>query len=263
MSENLLHTSPTKTESEKLELNENLEDELLVRCNMIESKSDHQVNELHCGNASLIHEELDKSHDSDKKLNDLSMEKPTEEEMEMKRSQAVELKKLGNEQYKLQRYLDSIATYNKALLICPTNCDTERSIIYANRAAANIHIGNKESAIQDCSKSLQLNSRYMKAYLRRASLYEELDQLNESLDDYKKVLDIDPNCLQAQTGCKRVETNLYEKNEKLKEEMIGKLKDLGNLVLRPFGLSTDNFNLEKNSETGGYSINFNQKERGS
>lgn len=32
----------------------------------------------------------------------------------------------------------------------------------------------------------------MKALIRRAALYEELDKLDESLEDYKKILEIDP-----------------------------------------------------------------------
>lgn len=57
--------------------------------------------------------------------------------------------------------------------------------------------GRKESAIQDCTKAVELNSTYVKAVLRRAVLYEETEKLDESLEDYKKVLELDPTNKEA------------------------------------------------------------------
>lgn len=84
-------------------------------------------------------------------------------------------------------------------------------------------LDRKESATEDCTKALECNNTYLKAYLRRAKLYEENDKLDESLDDYKKILELDlhnKDALQAQA---RLPPLINERNEKMKEEMLGEL----------------------------------------
>lgn len=70
---------------------------------------------------------------------------------------------------------------------------------------------------------------------------------------------MEPKNSEALEGQKRLKIKIEERNEKLKVEALDKLKSLGNLVLRPFGLSTDNFEVKQNGD-GGCSINFKQKE---
>ena len=48
------------------------------------------------------------------------------------------------------------------------------------------------------------------------------------------------------------------RREETKEEMLAKLKDLGNAVLGNFGLSVNNFKAEKDERTGSYNIQFVQ-----
>uniref|UniRef100_A0A8C6SMS8 Tetratricopeptide repeat protein 1 n=1 Tax=Neogobius melanostomus TaxID=47308 RepID=A0A8C6SMS8_9GOBI len=107
-------------------------------------------------------------------------------------------------------------------------------------------------------RALELNPLYLKALLRRAELYEQTDKLDEALEDYQKVLERDPQNAAARGGTMRLPPLIHERNEKLKEEMMGKLKDLGNMILRPFGLSTSNFQLNQDQATGAYNINFVQ-----
>ncbi|XP_029157109.1 tetratricopeptide repeat protein 1 [Nylanderia fulva] len=183
----------------------------------------------------------------------------TEAEQESMKCEAENLKQTGNDFFKNGEYVQATSQYTQALRICPLAYSKERSILYANRAAAKAKCQTeKDSAISDCTKAIELNSNYVKAYVRRAQLYEETDKLDEALEDFKKILTFDPNHTEANHAIRRLPPLINERNEKLKTEMLGKLKDLGNMVLKPFGLSTNNFELQQDPNSGGYSVKFHQ-----
>lgn len=71
------------------------------------------------------------------------------------------------------------------------------------------------------------------------------------------MLKLDPRNTVARASASRLETAIKERNERMKDEMLGKLKDLGNTILGKFGMSLDNFKV-KQDETGSYSISMNQ-----
>lgn len=90
----------------------------------------------------------------------------TDEEREQARLEAIDLKNKGNEEFRKQNYEMSISIYTDALRKCPVVCADERSIIYGNRALSKIKLDLKPAAIEDCTKSLEYNPKYVKVLLR-------------------------------------------------------------------------------------------------
>lgn len=240
--------------------NEEIIDE--VTKEVLSNKDEKVENEstLGVGDLNIEDENEDNENNSDEEVPD---EEPpqnlSEEEQEKNHQEALELKTQGNNEFKEEKYLESANFYTKAIKICPKKYPVDRSVLFANRAAAKAKLGRNKSAVEDCSKAIELNDKYLKAYLRRAALYEESDKLDECLADYKKILELDPRHKEALQAQIRLPPKINERNEKLKTEMLGKMKDLGNLFLKPFGLSTDNFQVNQDPSTGSYSVNFKQK----
>ncbi|KAK9783767.1 hypothetical protein SCAR479_00326 [Seiridium cardinale] len=105
-----------------------------------------------------------------------------------------------------------------------------------------------------------------KALMRRARAKSELGgwaNLSGAEDDYKTLsamTNLSPADKKIVTSQLRtLPPRTKAAQEKEMGEMWGKLKDLGNGILKPFGLSTDNFNMVKDEKSGGYSMNFNQQ----
>lgn len=138
---------------------------------------------------------------------------------------ALRLKNEGNDKFKNQEHEEASKIYTDALRTCPIMFPNYRAIFFANRAAAKSNIvcliisstcylisfymyiyifypQHIESAIGDCTRAIELDPDYLKAYFRRSKLFERNDKLDEALEDLKKVLEIDRNYTEAAYNAK-------------------------------------------------------------
>ncbi|RMZ55579.1 hypothetical protein APUTEX25_000162 [Auxenochlorella protothecoides] len=147
--------------------------------------------------------------------------------------------------------------YTAALEVAPAEA-TQRAVYHCNRAACSLRLARHAEVVTDCSHALELDPTYGKALMRRAAAYEALDDLEHALLDFDKAVELDAGNSAAGAAAARLRPVVEERREKLKDEMLGKLKELGNTVLGKFGMSLDNFKAEKDPATGSYSIKFGQ-----
>ncbi|XP_062205901.1 uncharacterized protein LOC133907821 [Phragmites australis] len=183
----------------------------------------------------------------------------TDEQLREKaRSQANDAKTEGNKLFGAGQYEEALSQYEIALQIAAELESAEDicSACHSNRAVCFLKLGKYDETIKECTKALELNPSYLKALLRRAEAHEKLEHYDEAISDMKKVIEFDPSNQEARRSLFRLEPLAAEKREKMKEEMIGKMKDLGNSLLGHFGMSVDNFKAVKDPNTGSYSISF-------
>ncbi|GAB2267480.1 hypothetical protein Dimus_002463 [Dionaea muscipula] len=172
--------------------------------------------------------------------------------------QANEAKAEGNVLFKDGQYEDALLKYEVGLQLAPEMPSSVelRSICHANRSMCYLKLGKYEETVKECTKALELNQAYTKVLFRRAEAYEKLERFDDAINDMKKILDLDPSNDHARRSIARLEPLAREKMEKMKEEMIGKLKEMGNSILGRFGMSVDNFKTVKDPNTGSYSVSF-------
>lgn len=172
---------------------------------------------------------------------------------------AQELRLQGNEHFKASRLHDAREAYSEALYLTPSADKKEKAVLYSNRAACLQKLSRWEDVIDDCRKAIECDPTYAKAYHRRSAAYEATNKWHDANEDLKKVIELDPTMRAKEYKHQAVlEKRAQEQFETDKEEMMGKLKDMGNMVLGKFGMSTDNFKCEKDPNTGSYSIKFQQ-----
>mmetsp|Transcript_289 Transcript_289/g.523 ORF Transcript_289/g.523 Transcript_289/m.523 type:complete len:240 (-) Transcript_289:95-814(-) len=173
---------------------------------------------------------------------------------------AMEAKEKGNTCFREKDYDGAIDNYSQAIYLCPWGDEhkEQMSIFYGNRAACYSAMQEHDHVVTDCSIALELNDTYVKVLMRRAQAYEVQEKYEEAIKDIKRAQEIDPTYPRLRETLARVEKLNAEKFEKMKDEALGKLKDLGNSILGNFGMSLDNFKMEQDKNTGSWSISMNK-----
>ncbi|GAA5866677.1 hypothetical protein JCM8547_002720 [Rhodosporidiobolus lusitaniae] len=137
-----------------------------------------------------------------------------------------------------------------------------RAILSANVAACLLKLNRWKEAVAACDEALEEKPDYTKALHRRAMANESIGSwgsLSASLVDFNKLSalpSLSPLLVsQIKDAQKRLPKKIEVQQQKEKDEVLGKMKDLGNMVLGKFGLSVDNFKMQE-QPGGGYSMQF-------
>jgi tetratricopeptide (TPR) repeat protein len=171
---------------------------------------------------------------------------------------ALKHKEEGNKFFREKNYDEAIENYTLAINYCPIDDLDNISIFLGNRAAAYYSLEEYPCVIEDCSNSLTNKPNYIKVLMRRCQAYEKTDKIEESLADSKKIKELDDNYPKINELISRLTIIHNERIEKLKDEAMDKLKGLGNSLLGAFGMSLDNFKMNQDPDTGGWSVSMNK-----
>ncbi|KAI5106059.1 mitochondrial assembly of ribosomal large subunit protein 1 [Silurus meridionalis] len=127
------------------------------------------------------------------------MEIKTDEETERKNDgvrhgvDAATARSEGNELYRIGQYGAAAEKYTHGITtLTQSGVYTEEDmfVLYCNRAACFLKMGQCSECVSDCSRALQLKPFGVKALLRRAMAFEALEQFRLAFVDYRTVQQI-------------------------------------------------------------------------
>ncbi|XP_001602403.1 dnaJ homolog subfamily C member 7 isoform X1 [Nasonia vitripennis] len=99
-------------------------------------------------------------------------------------------KEEGNVAFKAERYQEAYNLYTEALLVDPQNTKANAKLHF-NKATVAAKLKKLKESVSECNEALKLDDNYLKAILRRAACYMELQDYEEAVRDYERACKMD------------------------------------------------------------------------
>lgn len=141
------------------------------------------------------------------------------------------LKEQGNTAFNAGRNQEALEFYTKALAVDPLNVNVN-SKLYYNRALVSSKLKQSLSAVQDCSKALELDPAYHKALLKRARLYLELEKYEEAVQDFDAASKADPSNSDVRRELRNAQLELKKSKRKDYYKILELSKDADEEAIR-------------------------------
>ena len=205
---------------------------------------------------TLFPEKDDK--DSDKEEEMEKKVELTEEEKKDIEEKIINERKNAGDLYKNKEYIQALNIYS-ILLTDAKRADLKEQccILNCNKGICFNKLNDYDKALDSFKEALRYNKDYSKALCNKMLLLNKKEEYLEAYEDFKRLKTLDYNLWE---NYRNMEYGLAAKAEiqkkKMTDEMLGKLKDVGNTILGKFGLSLNNFQMTPNGQ-GGYSIQYN------
>lgn len=107
------------------------------------------------------------------------------------RADAAALKKEGNTHFGKGRYAEAVESYTAAIDLWMQ--PEERAVLYSNRSAARLKVaGEKQKALTDAERAIQLAPQYAKAHFRRGQALRALGDAEAAAGAMERVLELEP-----------------------------------------------------------------------
>ena len=203
----------------------------------------------------------EKEKDSDNDEEEVEKEQKielSEEEKKDIEEKIINERKNAGDLYKNKEYIQALNIYS-LLLKDAIRADLKEQccILNCNKGICFNKLYEYDKALNSFKEALKYNKDYSKALCNKMLLLNKKEEYLEAYEDFKRLKTLDYNLWE---NYRNMENGLAYKAEiqkkKMTDEMLGKLKDVGNTILGKFGLSLNNFQMTPNGQ-GGYSIQYN------
>merc|ERR1712212_881237 len=142
-----------------------------------------------CSMKGKMSDTVDKENPQNMETNQDDQDMEDEQSQEMAEAKKTE----GNNFYKEHKYSEALLCYTEAINICP-RC----AAYYGNRSATYIMLNKYKEGLADAQFAIQLDTGFVKGYLREGKCHLALGSPVASLRSYRHALEIEPNNTVAQ-----------------------------------------------------------------